>query len=279
MKNALARWWQWSMGPGWVRKAVGFGAPLLVGVAILGAFTPSEDSQQEGAVVAESPTAAVAPDVEMAVVQSITDGDTVRLADGRALRYIGIDTPETVAPGQPVQCFGAEASRRNGELVLGKTVRLEKDKNETDQFERLLRYVYLEDGTMVNEVLVAEGYAESVAYPPDTKHQTKLDAAEAAAKAERRGRWTACVATPVPTTPPVVLATQPAATVDQCPQGCTAQIAGCAIKGNISSSGEKIFHAPGQRDYEATVIDPSRGERYFCTGAEAIANGWRQAQR
>src|SRR5690606_18046200 len=78
---------------------------------------------------------------EAAVVASVTDGDTVVLADGRRLRYIGIDTPETTG-----ECYASEASARNAELVLGKTVYFEKDVSEFDPFERLLRYVYLADG-------------------------------------------------------------------------------------------------------------------------------------
>jgi hypothetical protein len=54
---------------------------------------------------------------------------------------------------------------------------------------------------------------------------------------------------------------------------------GCAIKGNISSGGRKIYHSPGQRDYTRTSIDPKRGERYFCTPEEARRAGWRAAQR
>ncbi len=67
--------------------------------------------------------------------------------------------------------------------------------------------------------------------------------------------------------------------VGSCPNGCTTQLPGCSIKGNISSSGEKIYHVPGGQSYTATLIDPSKGERWFCTSAEAVANGWRAAQR
>ncbi|MDP9236695.1 MAG: hypothetical protein M3P30_04730 [Chloroflexota bacterium] len=61
-----------------------------------------------------------------------------------------------------------------------------------------------------------------------------------------------------------------------CPQGCTASSPGCVIKGNISTgTGEKIYHVPGGQFYAATIIDPSQGERWFCTAQEAVANGWR----
>lgn len=63
-----------------------------------------------------------------------------------------------------------------------------------------------------------------------------------------------------------------------CPTGCTSYISGCEIKGNISfESGEKIYHVPGQKYYSSTSIDPANGERWFCTEAEARANGWRKS--
>jgi len=73
------------------------------------------------------------------------------------VRYIGIDTPETFHPTRGEQPYGKEASARNKELVGGRTVYLEKDISETDRYGRLLRYVWLEDGTMVNGALVADG--------------------------------------------------------------------------------------------------------------------------
>jgi len=74
------------------------------------------------------------------------------------------------------------------------------------------------------------------------------------------------------------LATAPATT--QCPSGCTFHVVGCDIKGNISySTGERIYHVPDGAFYEKTVIDASRGERWFCTEDEAQANGWRKSER
>ena len=62
-----------------------------------------------------------------------------------------------------------------------------------------------------------------------------------------------------------------------CPQGCATPPPGCSIKGNISASGEKIYHMPGQKYYADTVISPDKGERWFCTEDEARANGWRKS--
>jgi micrococcal nuclease len=150
----------------------------------------------------------------------VIDGDTIEVEiDGEVftLRYIGIDTPETVDPTTPQECFGAEASAANANLVLNKDAELEKDVSDTDRFGRLLRYVYV-GGELVNERLVRDGYAVSSTFPPDVKHQDRFTAAEREAREAGRGLWAPCggadrplvQATPVPTPVPVV-ATQPPA--------------------------------------------------------------------
>lgn len=124
-------------------------------------------------------------------VVRVVDGDTIRVTFGgreHAVRYIGVDTPESVDPRRPVQPLGKEASARNKELVEGKTVRLEKDVSETDRFGRLLRYVYVDD-QMVNATLVQEGYARAVSYPPDVKHQELFRRLEREAREAKRGLW------------------------------------------------------------------------------------------
>lgn len=138
-----------------------------------------------------------------AKVARIIDGDTIKLESGEVVRYIGMDTPETVHPSKPVQCYGKEASAKNRELVEGKEVRLEKDVSETDKYGRLLRYIWLGD-TLVNEYLVREGYARSSTYPPDVKYQNRFIEAERQARQEGKGLWgdTCNTSTPTPTTPP-----------------------------------------------------------------------------
>ena len=124
------------------------------------------------------------------VVRAI-DGDTIEVRIGTEiyrLRYIGMNTPETVDPRRPVQCFGKEASIKNKELVSGKTVELEKDVSETDRYGRLLRYVYV-DGVMTNAELVRLGYARATSYPPDVKHQDTFRRLEAEARNAGRGLW------------------------------------------------------------------------------------------
>ena len=137
---------------------------------------------------ATTPTFTPTPDPGTALVVRVIDGDTVELENGDRVRYIGIDTPEA---GSSPDCFAPEATARNRQLVEGKVVRLEIDVSETDQFGRLLRYVYV-DGVMVNEVLVREGYARVLTVPPDVRHQQVFFAAEPLARLTGVGQWSAC---------------------------------------------------------------------------------------
>ena len=156
-------------------RAVGGGAERTGGAGAPAGYTPG-------------PGAVAAP------VVRVVDGDTivVRL-DGREqrVRYIGVNTPESVDPRRPVQCFGRDAAARNRELVGGKTVWLERDVSETDQYGRLLRYVSV-DGRLVNAELVREGYARAVTYPPDVRHATLFRDLEQEARTASRGLWGGC---------------------------------------------------------------------------------------
>ena len=121
-------------------------------------------------------------------VAKVVDGDTIKLENGKTVRYIGIDTPETVHPSKPIQCYGKEASNKNKELVEGKEIEIEKDVSETDKYSRLLRYIWIED-IFVNEYLVREGFAQSSSYPPDVKYQDRFREAERRAREEDKGLW------------------------------------------------------------------------------------------
>lgn len=135
-------------------------------------------------------------------VSRVIDGDTIEvLIDGekKTVRYIGMNTPETVHPSKPVECFGVEASIKNKELVANKKVRLVKDISETDKYGRLLRYVYVGD-TFVNLTLVEEGYANAVSYPPDVTFNEEFRKAEQKARENKRGLWgSTCTSTNVTT--------------------------------------------------------------------------------
>ena len=125
------------------------------------------------------------------VVERVVDGDTILLAGGERVRYIGVDTPESVQPDRPVECYGGEAAQKNKELVQGKRVILERDVSDRDRFGRLLRYVYV-DGLFVNGELVKSGYAKAARYPPDTKHHDALTKLQEEAKRDNLGLWGAC---------------------------------------------------------------------------------------
>lgn len=127
-----------------------------------------------------------------AKVVNVVDGDTIDVVmDGRQyrVRYVGIDTPETVDPRRPVQPFGKQASERNKALVAGRTVYLEKDVSETDQFGRLLRYIWLDEDTMVNALLVSEGLAQAATYPPDVRYAERFVELQRLAREQGRGLW------------------------------------------------------------------------------------------
>jgi endonuclease YncB( thermonuclease family) len=124
-------------------------------------------------------------------VKRVVDGDTLELENGEKVRYIGINTPESVDPRRKVECFGKEASEYNKALVEGKSVHLKRDISERDKYQRLLRFVYLEDGTFINEKLVRDGYASVSTYPPDVAKQDTFRTAEQEAKSEQRGLWSA----------------------------------------------------------------------------------------
>lgn len=133
----------------------------------------------------------------LATVVRVVDGDTLVVrVQGRdeKLRLIGVNTPETVDPRRPVQCFGREASRRLGELVpAGTGVRLERDAELRDRYGRLLAYVYrASDGLWLNRSLVADGYGNTMSIAPNVTYEGELLRAEREARAAGRGLWSAC---------------------------------------------------------------------------------------
>jgi micrococcal nuclease len=132
------------------------------------------------------------------VVVRVVDGDTIRVRLGDAVervRYIGIDTPETVKPGTPVQCFGKAASAYNARLVRAQRVRLVFDAERRDRYGRLLAYVYRQpDGLFVNAEMVRRGYAETLRIAPNVAHARELDRLARSARRAQRGLWAACEA-------------------------------------------------------------------------------------
>jgi len=128
-------------------------------------------------------------------VTRVVDGDTFKIDAGAGkddtVRLLGVDTPETVKPDAPVEPYGPEASDFAKRLLTGRTVCLETDVRERDPYGRLLAYAYLEDGTFVNERLLAEGYATVLTIPPNVRFADRFVAAQREAREAGRGLWAA----------------------------------------------------------------------------------------
>ncbi|MDD2656860.1 MAG: thermonuclease family protein [Patescibacteria group bacterium] len=237
-------------------------------------------------------------------VTRVVDGDTFKIMyNGKeeSVRLLGIDTPETVDPRKPMQCFGKEASNKMKNLVEGKIVRLESDEtnDDKDKYDRLLRYAYLEDETFVNAEMVKQGYAYAyLTYP--FIYSKDFKEYENQARTQKLGLWAdgVCpdeittqttnqpvqtetkitieekpVLVPAPVVAPIVSVIKPEPT----PTPVVNTPTSCVIKGNISSKGEKIYHVLGCVSYNATKIDESKGEKWFCTEQDALSAGWRKA--
>ena len=132
-----------------------------------------------------------------ATLIKVVDGDTIDVTiDGteERVRLIGIDTPETKKPDTPVQCFGPEASAYTASLLpAGTEVRLERDVEARDRYGRLLAYVYLaSDHTFVNLLIVRQGYARLLTFPPNVAHVDEFVAAARSAEADDIGLWAGC---------------------------------------------------------------------------------------
>ena len=141
---------------------------------------------------------------EGATVARVVDGDTIEVeiterVDGPGVgvaeigatydvRLIGIDTPESVKPGSPVECFAKEASAATTALLEGQEVRLVKDVEEADRYDRLLRYVYLGE-ELANARLVTNGYAHAYTYPPNVRHTDLFVQLQREARENDRGLW------------------------------------------------------------------------------------------
>ncbi|WP_223879949.1 thermonuclease family protein [Paenibacillus spiritus] len=133
------------------------------------------------------------PDPLRATVVAVTDGDTftAEMADGsrEKIRLLLVDTPETKHPTKPVQPFGPEASAYTAGRLKNAQVRLEFDAAERDRYGRLLAYVYLQDGSMLNELLLTEGLARVAVYPPNVKYVDEFRRLQDRARLQRRGIW------------------------------------------------------------------------------------------
>jgi micrococcal nuclease len=164
----------------------GWGSAVVVLLAALVLLRPWESLDELGRE--EEPRSA------SAYVSRVVDGDTVEVQlDGETedVRYIGVDTPETVKPGAPVECFGPQASAFNHRLVERRRVRLVFGVERRDDYGRLLAYVYLGE-RFVNAELVRRGLAQTLTIPPNDRFAARLKRLEIAAARAGRGLWSGC---------------------------------------------------------------------------------------
>ncbi|MED4581602.1 thermonuclease family protein [Brevibacillus choshinensis] len=203
-----------------------------------------------------------------ATVQRVVDGDTVELSTGEKVRLIGVDTPETVKPNHPVEPYGKEASDFSKQLLTGQKVTLKFDVEPYDKYKRLLAYMYLQDGTFVNEKLVRDGYARIMTIPPNVAYADLFLEAEREARENNRGLWGKSTQNPSMPSPSTEKPKQEVPGSDQAPPE------GKPIKGNINAKGDKIYHVPGSASYEQT-----NAEMWFATEEEAKAAGFRAPKR
>lgn len=153
--------------------------------------TPSTASSQSPVASSNAATSATSTPYKIA---KVVDGDTIDVELGgqtARVRLLGINAPESVDPRKAVECFGREASARLKDLLTGKDVALESDatQGDKDKYGRLLRYVYLGDGTDVDKSMVADGFAYEYTYDKPYKYQSDYKTAEAAAREAKRGLW------------------------------------------------------------------------------------------
>lgn len=133
-------------------------------------------------------------------VISVEDGDTIVVdmaGTKERVRFIGVDTPEVKDPRKPVQCFGRAASNFTKQIIGDGPVRLEADPENTnrDRYNRLLRYVYLPDNTLVNAKIIEEGYGFAYTSFPFVK-KDEFKTLENQARKDNRGLWGNCELTP-----------------------------------------------------------------------------------
>ena len=150
------------------------------------ACDPSSAGNGSRDVPAPTPVKEAPPAGEKAKVSLVIDGDTIEVSsqgEEYRVRYIGVDTPERDEP------FYSEATNANGALVENQEIVMVQDVSETDPFGRLLRYIYLADGTFVNAELIRQGYGRVVTFPPDVAHAEMFTGLQQEARENQRGLW------------------------------------------------------------------------------------------
>lgn len=171
--------------------------PALASLAMLAAIAGC--SPAPGQIASGSP--------ERPVVAEVIDGDTILVDFGPSaepVRLLGVDTPETLDPNRPVQCYGAQATAFVEELIPpGTPLRVERDEQARDHFGRLLLYVFrADDDTFINAALIAQGYADISVFEPNTAYATTLGELHTSALTRGVGLWGVCGSADLALDPP-----------------------------------------------------------------------------
>lgn len=209
--------------------------------------------------------AAPAAAIEVTGVARVVDGDTLNV-EGLGVRLHGIDAPETAqtckdASGRDYACGERATARLRG---LAENRRVTCEGREFDQYKRFLAVCRV-GAVEINRTMVTEGHAWAF-----VRFSQEYVAAEQEARAARRGVFATANTAPWDFRSGAWSAAQAAS---QAPNP------NCPIKGNVSRSGERIYHMPWQRDYGRIRMDQGEGKRWFCDENEAVAAGWRKAAR
>lgn len=190
--------------------------------------TPSKTEEKTGITPTQAPLEELSPtqpqqqtdntnsDKQEVKVIRVIDGDTIEVSiDGKTekIRFIGVDTPETVDTRKTVQCFGEKASMVTKDALTNQTVWLESDstQGDRDKYSRLLRYVWTDDGTVdFGKVLIATGFAYEYTYNTPYKYQSSYKQAQSDAEQGKKGLWAdgACPITPIVTKSPTAVPTK-----------------------------------------------------------------------
>lgn len=251
------------------KKKIGLGITFLLFVLIIIAVasgknsnlndvkdnqTITQQSQPTPPSLATTSNSQISKNQTLFKIVKVVDGDTIAVdINGKTetLRLIGINTPETVDPRKPVECFGVEASNKAKAVLTGMNVKLESDSSqgELDKYNRLLRYVFLEDGTNFNLLMIKEGYAYEYTYNLPYKYQAAFKQAQTDAQAANKGLWadSACnQKNPPSQAPPVVQ--------DSGQYTCSADVYNCSSF-KTQAEAQAAFKACGGPDKDPHKLD------------------------
>ncbi len=273
--RVYARFFKKGVTRGKIAKVLGavMLASFIIGVATAPPVEPKPETEEVTTDSAPDATEQTT-DTAVSTVVKVVDGDTITVETNgvrETIRIVGINTPETVDPRKPVECFGQEASSRAKAMLDGQTVKLEADptQGERDKYDRLLRYVFLADGSDFGKQMIVEGYAYEYTYSAAYKYQQDYKTAQAEAQAAKRGLWadgacedvqdapnasagtTTTAETTAPSensTAPTTTGTEPAA--EPAPATPTAS---CSCSSNTYNCGDFSTHAQAQAVYDCCI--------------------------